>query len=63
MTELAAYAAGFFAVTDPAAAAMFENAALRADKLSVELRHDEDLARRVANLDVTEGATMHSVTL
>jgi hypothetical protein len=63
LAELAAYAAGFFAVTDPAAAAMFENAALRADKLSVELRHDEDLARRVANLDVTEGATMHSVTL
>ena len=33
LTHLAAYAAGFFAATDPAAATMFEDAAIRADTL------------------------------
>jgi hypothetical protein len=63
LAELAAYAAGFFAVSDPAAAALFEGAALRADTLSVELRHEEDLARQGTNLDVNEPAFLHGVTL
>ena len=63
LAELAAYAAGFFAVTDPAAAVLFEDAALRADTLSVELRHDEDLARQGIKLDGNEPALLHGVTL
>jgi hypothetical protein len=63
LAELAANAAGYFAVADPAAAALFEDAALRADTLSVELRHDEDLARQGTNLDVNEAASLRGVTL
>jgi hypothetical protein len=63
LAEMAAYAAGFFVVTDPAAAALFEDAALRADTLSVELRHEEDFERQGTNLDVNEPAFLHEVTL
>ena len=63
LAELSAYAAGFFAITDPAAAAMFEDAALRADTLSVELRRDEVLSRRSTIADVIEPAILHGVTL
>ena len=62
LAELAAYAAGFFAVSDPAAAALFEGAALCADTLSVELRHEEDLARRGITQDVNEPGLLHGVT-
>jgi hypothetical protein len=63
LAELCAYAAGFFAITEPAAAAMFENAALRADKLSVELRCDEVLSRHSTIADVMEPVIQHGVTL
>jgi hypothetical protein len=52
LAELAAYASGFYATTDPAAARMFEDAALRADTLSTELRHEEHQARHGVELDV-----------
>jgi hypothetical protein len=45
LAELAAFAADFFASTDPAAARKFGEASLRADALSVELRRAEDRAR------------------
>jgi hypothetical protein len=41
LAELAAYAAGFFATTDPAVARLFADTALRADTLSAELRREE----------------------
>jgi hypothetical protein len=63
LAELAAYAAGFFAVTDPTAAALFEDAALRADTLSVELRYEENRARQGTSLDVNDPAFRHGVTL
>jgi hypothetical protein len=44
LAELAAFAADFFANTDPAAARNFGDAALRADALSVDLRREEEHA-------------------
>ena len=44
LAELAAFAADFFADTDPAAARKFGDAALRADALSVDLRREEEHA-------------------
>ena len=63
LAELAAYAAGFFALTDPAAAALFEDTAFRADTLQSSSAHDEDLARQGTNLDVNEAASLRGVTL
>ncbi|MGH3632197.1 MAG: hypothetical protein ACRDRL_32745 [Sciscionella sp.] len=48
LAELAAYAAGFFATTDPTAAATFGDAALRADGLAAELRRDEQVSYQAA---------------
>lgn len=52
LAELAAYAAGFFAATDPEATRMFGDTALRAQALSPELRRDEEHARRGTELAV-----------
>jgi len=51
LAELAAFAADFFASSDPVAARKFGEASLRADALSIELRPEEQ-ARQV--LSVTE---------
>lgn len=45
LAELAAYAAGFYAKTNPASARLFEDAALRADRLSAEMGREERQAR------------------
>ena len=45
LAGLAAFAADFFATTDPAAARTFGEAALRADALSSELPREEQHAR------------------
>lgn len=63
LAELAAYAAGFYAGTDPAAAAMFGDAALRADTLSAELRRDEQHARDGTDLTVVAPQIADGVTL
>jgi len=52
LAELAAFAADFFASSDPVAAHKFGEASLRADALSIELRRSEEQARQV--LSVTE---------
>ena len=52
LAELAAFAADFFASSDPVAARKFVEASLRADALSIELRRSEEQARQV--LSVTE---------
>lgn len=45
LAELAAYASGFYAKTNPAAAQLFKDTALRADRLSAELGREEQQAR------------------
>ena len=50
LAELAAYAAGFFATTDPAAARLLSDTAMRADTLSADLRHEERRASCGAEL-------------
>jgi hypothetical protein len=45
LAELAAFAADYFAVSDPGTARMFGDTALRADTLSAELHRDENDAR------------------
>ena len=46
LVELAAYASGFFCITDPEAARTFADAASRAEALSAELGREEEHARR-----------------
>ena len=46
LVELAAYASGFFCITDPEAARMFADAASRAEALSAQLRREEEVVRR-----------------
>jgi hypothetical protein len=41
LAELAAFAAGYFEHTDAPTARLFSDASLRADTLSIELRHEE----------------------
>ena len=53
LAELAAFAADFFAATDPAAARKFGEASLRADALSVELRRAEENARHGLTVTIT----------
>ena len=48
LAELAAFAADYFAVSDPGTARMFHDADLCASALSAELHHDE--ARRTTEL-------------
>ena len=62
-SELAAYAAGFFAATDPAAAVTFKDAALRADTLSAELRQAEASAGYGPYLDDVQPTFMNDFTL
>jgi hypothetical protein len=50
LAELAAYASGFYATTNPAAARLFEDTALRADRLSAELGREEQQARQTVEL-------------
>ena len=50
LAELAAFAADFFAATDPFAAWKFGDTALHADALSVELRRAEERAHQVVEL-------------
>jgi hypothetical protein len=62
LAELSAFAAGFYATTDPNAARLFGDAALWADILATELEFDEDSARLRPNLalvlpDVPYGVT------
>ena len=45
LVELATYASGFLYTTDPDAARMFADAALRAEALSAELGREEEYAR------------------
>ena len=45
LAELSAYAADFFIITNPQAARVFGDAALRADALSARLRREEQQAR------------------
>ena len=61
LAELAAYAAGFFATTDPEAARMFGDAALQAQALSPELRCDEDHARHRSELAVVDPEMAYGV--
>lgn len=63
LAELAAYAAGFYATSDPPSARMFEDTALRADTLSAELRRDEANARAGADLAVTDPELSSGVAL
>ena len=63
LAELAAYASGFYATTDPGAAALFEDAALRADSLSAELRRDEQHAWSGTDLAVVTPEITTAVAL
>jgi hypothetical protein len=63
LAGLAAYAAGFYAKTNPSAARMFGDTALRADMLSAELGRDEAHARdgsdlAVVNPDITDAVSL-----
>lgn len=63
LAELAACASGFYAATDPVAARMFEDTALRADTLSAELRRGEQHAASGVDLGVFEPEITDGVTL
>lgn len=52
LAELSAYAADFFAITNPPAARIFSDAALHADSLSARLGREEQHARRSGGLTV-----------
>jgi phosphotransacetylase len=63
LAELSAYAADFFAITNPQAARAFSDTALRADTLSARLRRDEQQARSRAGLAVVTGEMADGVAL
>lgn len=63
LAELAADAAGFYADTNPSAARLFEDTALRADRLSAELRRGEQQARGGVELAFTSPEVSEGVTL
>jgi hypothetical protein len=63
LAELAAFAADFFADTDPAAARKFGDAALRADALSVDLRREEDQAVKGVNPTDAQSRMAYEMTL
>jgi hypothetical protein len=62
LAELSAYAADFFAITNPQAARTFSDAALRADALSARLHREEQQARSSAAMLIvtaeTDGVTL-----
>ena len=63
LAELSAYAADFFAITNPQASRTFSDAALRADTLSARLHREEQRARSGAGMPVVTLATAHGLTL
>ena len=63
LAELSAYAADFFTITNPQAARVFGDAALRADALSARLRREEQQARDSAGLAVVTARMADGVTL
>jgi hypothetical protein len=63
LAELSAYAADFFAITNPQAARTFSDAALRADSLSARLRREEQQGGRSAGLTVASTEMADGVTL
>ena len=63
LAELSAYAADFFAITNPQAARTFSDAALRADTLSARLSREEQQARRSAGLTVVPTAMPDGIPL
>jgi hypothetical protein len=63
LAELSAYAADFFAITNPDAARTFSDAALRADGLSARLRREEQQARRSVGLTVVSTEVTAGVPL
>jgi hypothetical protein len=63
LAELAAYAADFYATTNPSAAQMFGDTALRADTLSTGLRRDEEHARNGTDLAVVSPEVADGVSL
>ena len=62
LAELSAYAADFFAITNPHAARTFSDAALRADSLSARLRREEQQARRMASMSTVTAEIAARVT-
>jgi hypothetical protein len=63
LAELSAYAADFFAITNPQAARGFGDTALHADALSARLRREEQQARSRAGLAVSPVEMADGVTL
>jgi len=63
LAELSAYAADFFAITNPQAARTFSDAALRADALSARLHREEQQARRGAAMPIAPSEMAGGVTL
>jgi hypothetical protein len=63
LAELSAYAADFFAITNPQAARTFSDAALRADTLSARLHREEQQARRGARMPIVPAEMAGGVTL
>jgi hypothetical protein len=62
LAELSAYAADFFAITNPRAARTFSDTALRADTLSARLLRDEQHARRGAGLPIVRAEMANGMT-
>jgi phosphotransacetylase len=62
LAELSAYAADFFAITNPQAARAFSDTALRADKLSDRVRREEQKARSrvglIVSAEMADGVTL-----
>ena len=63
LAELAAFAADFFASSDPVAARKFGEASLRADALSLELGRAEQHTRQGVEVSETRLATGPEPTL
>jgi hypothetical protein len=63
LAELSAYAADFFAITNPQAARTFSDAALRADTLSARLHREEHQAKRGAGMPIVTAEMANGVTL
>jgi predicted HAD superfamily phosphohydrolase len=64
LAELSAYAADFFAITNPQAARAFSDTALRADILSDRVRREEQQARSrvglIVSAEMADGVTLKS---
>jgi hypothetical protein len=62
LAELSAYAADFFAITNPHAARAFSDVALLADTLSARLRREEQQARRGVGIPVVRAEMADRMT-